>query len=591
MKRQSLIEQFNSWRVKHITDKQFILLLSAVIGFLAGMAAVLIKNSVHFIQQLLTGWFAEGYENYLYIVLPAFGILVVVIFIKFILKQRIGDGVPNVLYAISKSNGLMKPHNIYSSIISSAITVGFGGSVGLEGPTVATGGAIGSNVGRVLQLNYKQIVSLLGFASAGAMAAIFKAPITAIVFALEVIMLDLTMASLIPLLIASTVAALTSYFFLGQNVLYPVEVHETFKLYHVLFYLALGVVTGFVSVYFIRTIDFAGKLFEKIKSWVFRLAIGGAALGLLVFLFPALYGEGYAAVNASLNGNYNYIFDHSLFYEFKGNISVTLLLLLVIALLKVVATSATFGSGGIGGIFAPTLFTGAYLGLAFALTVNYLQIGDIPVSNFALVGMAGMISGVIRGPLTAIFLIAEITGGYELIMPLMIVATVSYATGKIFEPNSAYTIMLARRIDLITHHKDKAVLSLMKIDSLIETNFKIVRSDATLGELVKVIADSTRNIFPVVNDDNNFLGLVFLDRVRHIMFRPDMYDTVLVRNLMFMPTTVVDYDDRMEDVAHKFQHSGKYNLVVLKDGKYMGFVSRANVFSKYREMLKEFSEH
>lgn len=591
MNRNILLIRFSKWRIKHINDRNFILMLSVIIGFLSGMAAVTIKNIVHFIQHSLTGWFSESVENYMFIIYPAIGLLLVVIFIKFILRQYVGDGVPNVLFAISKSNGLMKPHNIYSSIIASALTVGFGGSVGLEGPTVATGGAIGSNVGRVLRLNYKQIVSLLGFASAGAMAAIFKAPITAIVFALEVIMLDLTLSSLVPLLTASAVAAMTSYFFLGQNVLYPFEVKEAFKLQDVIYYIILGIATGFISVYFIRTIDFTGRFFEKIKSWLLRLAIGASALGILIFLFPALYGEGYISINNSLSGNLQHIFDHSLFFDFQGNITVTLLLLLAITVLKVVATSVTFGSGGIGGIFAPTLFTGAHFGLLYALVINHFGLGNLPVSNFALVGMAGMISGVIRGPLTAIFLIAEITGGYELIMPLMIVATISFATSRMFEPDSAYTIQLSKKIDIITHHKDKAVLSLMKIDSLIETDFKMVHPDATLGELVKIIEQSTRNIFPVVDDDNNFVGLVFLDRVRHIMFKPEMYDTVLVRNLMFVPTTMVYYDDKMEDVAHKFQHSGKYNLVVLKDGKYMGFVSRANVFSKYREMLKEFSEN
>ncbi|MBN2174357.1 MAG: chloride channel protein [Bacteroidales bacterium] len=591
MREESLLNRFNRWRISHITDRQFILILSIITGFLAGMAAVVIKNSVHFIEQMLTGWFTEDYFNFMYIFYPAMGILLVMIFIKFILRKPIGDGVPNVLYAISKSSGLMKPHNLFSSVISSSITVGFGGSVGLEGPTLATGAAIGSNIGRVLGLNYRQVVSLLGFASAGAMAAIFKAPITAIVFALEVIMLDLTMAAIVPLLMASVTAALTSYFFLGQNVLYPFEITSTFNLNNIPYYIVLGIITAAASLYFIRTIDFAGKQFARIKSWVVRFLIGATILGLLVFLFPALYGEGYSSINSALEGDFNYIFDRSLFFGFRGNVLVTLLLLLVISLMKVVATSATFGSGGIGGIFAPTLFTGGHLGLLFALTVNHFNLGNIPVSNFALVGMAGMIAGVIHGPLTAIFLIAEITGGYGLILPLMIVATISYALVKIFEPDSVYTIQLSKRIDIITHNKDKAVLSLLKIDSLIETNFKTISPDASLGDLVKVIEDSTRNIFPVVDKNDNFLGLVFLDRVRHIMFQPDMYNKVFVKNLMFMPTTIVQINDKMEDVAHKFQHSGKFNLVVLENGKYRGFVSRANVFSKYRDLLREFSEH
>jgi CIC family chloride channel protein len=591
MKYQHLLERFTNWRLKHISDRHFMLILSVIIGLAVGLAAVVIKNSVHFIQKLLTGWFAESYENLLYIAYPAVGILIVMIFIKFILRKPVGDGVPNVLFAISKTNGLMKPHNVYSSVITSSLTVGFGGSVGLEGPTVATGAAIGSNLGRVLGLNYKQIVSLLGFASAGAMAAIFKAPITAIVFALEVIMLDLTMSSLVPLLTSSVIAALTSYFFLGQNVLYPFQINESFHLGNVPYYVGLGIITALFSLYFIRTIAFAQKLFQKIKSWVLRFAIGASILGLLVFLFPPLFGEGYRTVNESLNGNYFTIFDSSIFYDYRNNIVAILLLLLVLTLFKVIATSATFGAGGIGGIFAPTLFTGAHVGLLYALTVNHFGLGEIPVSNFALVGMAGMISGVIHGPLTAIFLIAEITGGYHLIMPLMIVATISYGTVKFFEPDSVYTIQLSKKVHLITHHKDKALLSLMKIDSLIETNFSTIHPNANLRDLVKVISESTRNIFPVVDEHNKFYGIIIMDQVRHIMFRPEFYDTTNVKNLMFMPTNIVQIEEPMEDVAQKFQHSGKYNLVVLDNDRYVGFVSRANVFSKYRELLKDISEH
>jgi CIC family chloride channel protein len=590
MKTKSWVGDFTKWRVKHLSDRQFILILSVVIGLLSGLSAVIIKNSVHFIQELLTGWFAESNQNYLFIAYPAIGILFVMIFIKLILKQPIGDGVPNVLYAISKSNGIMKPHNLYSSIVSSSLTVGFGGSVGLEGPTVATGAAIGSNAGRILGLNYKQIVSLLGFASAGAMAAIFKAPIAAIVFALEVIMLDLTMSALVPLLTSSAVAALTSYFFLGQNVLYPFDVKDTFNMSNVPYYVVLGIITALFSLYFIRTISFAQKIFHKVKSWIIRLIAGASILGLLVFLFPVLFGEGYQSINSSLNGDYNNIFESSFFYQFRESMPATIILLLVITLFKVIATSATFGAGGIGGVFAPTLFTGANVGLLFALTVNYFGFGNLPVSNFALVGMAGLISGVIHGPLTAIFLIAEISGGYQLIMPLMIVATISYATVKIFEPDSVYTIQLSKNIGLITHHKDKAVLSLMNIHSLIEKDFTVIHSDATLRDLVKIISESSRNIFPVVDENQNFKGIILMDQVRHIMFKPELYDITSVKNLMFMPTNIIQISEPMEEVAHKFQHSGKYNLVVLDQGKYVGFVSRANVFSKYRELLKEFSE-
>jgi len=591
MNKLSLLERFINWRLKHISDQQFMLILSVVIGLAVGFSAVVIKNSVHFISQLLTSGFAVQYQNYLYFLYPAIGILGAVIFIKFVLKQHVGHGIPGVLYAKSKTNGLIKPHNMYSSIVTSALTVGFGGSVGLEGPTVATGAAIGSNVGRVLRLNYKQITSLLGFACAGAMAAIFKAPIAAIVFALEVIMLDLTMSALVPLLTASVTAALTSYFMFGMQVLYTFELKDDFLLKDIPFFILFGVLAGLVSVYFTRMYMFIGGFFEKIKAWYKKLILGGSLLGVLIFLFPSLYGEGYEAINSALSGNFDYLFDNSIFYAFKDNMYVTLALIGGIVLLKVIATSITFGSGGVGGIFAPSLFMGVNTGLLFAKATNYFNLGTISENNFALVGMSGLIAGVIHAPLTAIFLIAEITGGYGLFMPLMIVATISYGTVKIFEANSVYTIQLAKRGELLTHHKDKALLALMKIDSLIETNFSTIKPDATLRDLVEVISNSTRNLFPVVDEDQRFHGIIVMDQVRHIMFRPELYDSTYVKNLMFMPTNMVDIHDQMETVDHKFQHSGKFNLVVLDNGKYIGFVSRANVFSKYRELLKDFSEH
>jgi len=591
MDKQAPIERFINWRLKHITDRQFMLILSVIVGLSVGFAAVIIKNSVHFISGLLTSGFAVQYQNYLYFVYPTVGILGAVIFIKFVLKKHVGHGIPGVLHAKSKTNGLIKPHNMYSSIVTSALTVGFGGSVGLEGPTVATGAAIGSNIGRVLRLNYKQITSLLGFACAGAMAAIFKAPIAAIVFALEVIMLDLTMSALVPLLTASVTAALTSYFVFGMQVLYTFNLKDDFLLKDIPYYILFGVLAGLVSVYFTRMYMFIGGFFHKIDTWYKKLLLGGTILGGLIFLFPSLYGEGYEAINSALSGSFDYLYDNSIFYDYKDSMYVTLALIFGIVLLKVIASSITFGSGGVGGIFAPSLFMGVNTGLLFAKSINFFGLGNISENNFALVGMSGLIAGVIHAPLTAIFLIAEITGGYGLFMPLMIVATISYGTVKIFEANSVYTIQLARRGELLTHHKDKALLALMKIDSLIETNFSTIKPDGTLRDLVDVISNSTRNLFPVVDDDQGFHGIIVMDQVRHIMFNPELYDTTYVKNLMFMPTNMVDIHDPMETVAGKFQHSGKFNLVVLDKDKYVGFVSRANVFSKYREMLKDFSEH
>lgn len=571
-------------------SNRLMIILSIIVGLLSGLVAVIVKNLVFFIQNLLTSGFENDYSNIRYVFYPAVGIFIVLIFIKYILRRPVRDGIPNVLHSISKTHGKISPHNTYSSVITSAFTVGFGGSVGLEGPTVVTGAAIGSTLAKMLGLSYKQVVTVLGFAAAAAMSAIFKAPIAAIVFALEVILFDMTMTALVPLLLASIVAALTSYAFLGQNVLYPFQVEYTFDLSETLYYFGLGIFAALISVYYIKGYVYSGKIFEKIKGWVGKFLTGAGILGLLIFLLPSLYGEGYEAINTALKGDLNFVFDNSIFYGFKGNGAFALLLLLAIILLKVVATSVTFRAGGIGGIFAPTLFIGAMVGLFFAKFLSYIGLIDLPISNFVLVGMAGLLAGVVHAPLTAIFLIAEITGGYSLLFPIMIVATTSYGITRMLSPRSIYTIQLSKRGDMLTHHKDKAMLSMMSIEPLIEKNFNTVSPDANLGDLVKIIADSTRNIFPVVDDEGNFFGIVIMDQIRHLMFQPELYKKTSVRSLLFYPSSVVLLKDDMETVAQKFQHSGKYNLAVLDNNKYLGFVSRANVFSKYRQLLKDFSE-
>ncbi|MCF8298450.1 MAG: chloride channel protein [Saprospiraceae bacterium] len=589
MQRKKLVRRITVWRLKHISNSQFMGILGVIIGLAVGLSAVVIKNTVHLIQYILKHGFIGEYQKFIYLAYPAIGILLAVLFIRYIIRQRVGHGIPSVLYAISEDEGKIKSHNMFSSIVTSALTVGFGGSVGLEGPTVATGAAVGSNIGKSLHLTYKQITLLLGCACAGALAAIFKAPIAAIVFALEVIMLDLTMASLVPLLLASVTAVLTSYLFLGQDVLYHFELIDKFRIKDLHLYILLGILTGFVSVYFTRMYMFIGKVFDKLKSWYWKLIVGGLVLGILIFIFPALYGEGYESINSCLKGDLTYLFKHSLFFDYQNNIIVVLLILLAIVIFKVIATSVTFGSGGIGGIFAPTLFIGANTGLLFAKFFDYFKM-DISLSNFALVGMAGCIAGVLHAPLTAIFLIAEITGGYQLFLPLMITATISYATIRIFETNSVYTIQLAKRGQLITHHKDKAMLKRMKIDELIETNFLTISYDANLRDLVKIVSESQRNIFPVIDEDNTFQGLIIMDDIRKIMFKPELYDITPVSRLMIIPDITIDPDESMEEIAHKFHKSSNFNMPVLKDGKYLGFVSRANIFSAYRELLKEFSE-
>lgn len=591
MKKLTLTRRLLSWRLKHLTGNQFILLLSVIIGVASGFSAVIIKKLVHLISHYASELTTTSHKNLWIIVLPTFGILLAVLFIKYIIKRPVRHGVPNVLYAISKNNGILNRHNMFSSIIASALTVGMGGSVGLEGPTVSTGAAIGSNLGRAFRLNHKQLILLLGAASSAALAAIFKAPIAAIVFSIEVIMLDLTMSSILPLLMASASAIITSYYFMGQNVLYPFEVTHLFTLNELPYYILLGIFTGLISVYFIKTYVFIEDQFAKINNIYGKLLVGGITLGVLLAFFPTLYGEGYQDINSGLAGNIDYLFNNSIFSIFNHNGYLILLLLLVVILLKVIAASVTFGAGGVGGVFAPTLYTGVNAGLFFALIINKLGLHKLPINNFALIAMAGMIAGVLHAPLTGIFLIAELSGGYQLFVPLMITATFSFFIVKLFTRHSVYTIQLARRKELITHNKDKAILSLMNVQSLIETNFSTINVDATLGDLVKTVSHSQRNVFPVVDNDNNMVGVVFINDIRHIIFKPELYNTTYVRDLMFMPQPTVDPDESMEDVAKKFSKSQHYNLPVLKNGKYIGFVSRANVFSTYREKLREFSEY
>lgn len=573
-----------------MNHRTFLMIISVVIGILSGISAIILKNAVHFIQELLISSAPIYRENFLYFALPAIGILLAILFVKYVIKDHVEHGVPSILYAISRSNGIIRRHNMFSSIVTSALTVGFGGSVGLEGPTLATGAAVGSNLGQYLRLSYKDLILMMTLACAGAMAAIFKSPIAAIVFAVEVLMIDLTMASLIPLLIASVTALLTSYFFLGNSVLYPFEVTEAFYYKHIPYYLILGVFTGFISVYFTRMYIRIEKYFKRISNWWLRWISGGMILGMLIFFFPALYGEGYEAVNTCMKGDYSPLFNGSPFYEFQDSIWVVFLLFILVLFFKVVATATTFGAGGVGGIFAPSLFMGVIAGLFYAEMVNYSGLTLLSGSNFAMVGMSGVIAGVLHAPLTGIFLIAEITGGYDLIIPLMLVSTISYATTRMFVTNSVYTYQLAARGELITHDKDKTAMSLLRVNDLIETDFRTIGPDARLRDLIRVISESTRNIYPVVDENNRFFGFVRLDDVRHIMFKQELYDQVIVKDIMVRPDTFVSPDDSMETVTEKFAHYDKYNLPVLLNGIYIGFVSRANVFRNYREIVRKFSE-
>jgi CIC family chloride channel protein len=589
IKPEKILGSFLKWRLRHISNRQFIMFLSILMGIASGLGAVAIKNSVHFISVLVQNKIHPEGPAYIFLFSPIFGILLAVLFIKYILKRPVRHGIPNVLYALSKRGGRIRPHNMFSSIITSSLTVGFGGSVGLEGPTVSTGAAIGSNIGQLFHLNFRQITLLLGCASSAAMSAIFKAPIAAIVFALEVIMLDLTLTAIVPLLMASASAVLTSYLFLGQQVLYPVNITETFVINDLLFYILLGIVTGFVAVYFTKVYLYIEHLFKKLKTARSRLLVGGLCLGVLLFFFPSLYGEGYDVINKALSGDVSFLFETELFSGLQYFWPALVILMLLVIGLKVVATSITFGSGGVGGIFAPTLFIGANTGLLFAIIVNQLGWHDISEQNFALVAMGGLIAGVLQAPLTGLFLIADVTGGYELFLPLMITATISFATAKTFIKNSVYHHQLAQRKELLTHDKDQVVLALMNVSKLIETDFSIIPLEATLGDLVKVVSRAHRNLFPVVDENGLLHGMVKMDDVRNIIFKPELYETTKVRDLMYMPKYYISPDDSMEDLVEMFRTSGRFNIAVIDKGKYLGFISRANAFTAYRNFVKRFS--
>lgn len=556
-----------------------------------GFAAILLKNAVFFIHQFVSSGINRTGFNLIYLALPFIGILLSYLFVKYVVRDNISHGISKVLSAISKNNSIIKAHNMFTSMIASTLTVGLGGSVGLEAPIVMTGSAIGSNFSKFLRLDYHTTTLMIGCGAAGAIAGIFKAPVAAIIFALEVLMLDLTMASLIPLLISAATGTTLAYFFMGSENLFhfPVSDHP-FRLANIPFYVILGVLTGLVSIYFTKANLSIEKQFQRLPSGFVKLMAGGLITSVLVFIFPPLFGEGYDTLSALLNGKGMTLLEGSFFYPVGANYFLLLLFLMLILIFKVVAMSATTAGGGVGGVFAPSLFMGGVTGFFLSKVVNFFFEGRLPESNFVLAGMAGVMAAVMHAPLTAIFLIAEITGGYAFFVPLMITAVIAYLTIIPFEPHSIYTKRLAQQGELITHDKDKAVLNRLSIESLIETNFNTVQPDATLGDFVKIVSKSQRNVFPVVDHDGLFLGVVFINDVREIIFKPELYDTVYVSNLMFMPDAYVDKSATMEDVAARFQETANYNIPVLQEGRYVGFVSRANVFSAYRKMVKEFSK-
>lgn len=590
-KSEKLFRKFLKWKYKHISNKQFINIASAVIGLLAGLGAVVLKNLTHLIQELLEGEFIKNIHQAFYFIFPVIGLLIVLLTVKYIIKKPVGHGIPSTLFAISKLKGIMPRHQMWASLITAPITVGFGGSVGLEGPTVATGAALGSNFARLFHLNQTTRTLLIGAAAAGAMASIFKAPIAAIIFAVEIFSLELTIASMIPLLLASITAVLTSYFFFGDDVLLHFQVQDKFELIDVLFYVLLGVITATVSIYFSKVYFGVGTFFKRFASPYKRLLIGGALLGTIIYFVPPLFGEGFSTINNILKGNISEVLRNNIFNTATDDIWIIVALLLGLIVFKVVAMAFTFGAGGVGGVFAPTLFTGSISGYLVAMIINYSNIfsHQLSLTNFAMVGMTGLMAGVLQAPLTAIFLIAEITGGYELFIPLMIVASISFLITKKYIPHNIYAAELAKKGQLITHDKDKNVLMMLDLDKVIETNFIILYPEMKLGEILKnAVTKSSRNHFPVVNEDHEFLGILTLDDIRGIMFNTDLYETVNVRSLMHSASDIIYYEkDSAEEILNKFKRTGAWNLVVVKNGKYFGFISKSRLLTAYRRKLIE----
>ena len=593
-KKISLLEKVVTWREKHVSDRQFTLLLSFFVGLFSAVAAFVLHTLIHQIQHLLRSGFKMESSNWLYLVFPVVGIYLTYLFVKYVVKDNISHGITRVLYAISSKRSRLKRHNTWSSVAASAITIGFGGSVGAEAPIVLTGSAIGSNLGQLFRMDNKTLMLLVGCGASAAIAGIFKAPIAGLVFTLEVLMVDLTMASLLPILVASVTATCFSYLFTGTSSLFDYHMDAAWELQRVPPTILLGVACGLLSLYFMRMMTWCENGFARMARYPYlKLLVGAILLSSLIFCFPALYGEGYDSLQIFINGkteaDWNQLLNQSLF---AGNGNLLVLYVGLVTLTKVFATSATNGAGGCGGTFAPSLFIGGFMGFFFSRVWNMHQIGVyVPEKNFTLLGMAGVMAGVMHAPLTGIFLIAELTGGYQLFLPLMIVSVVSYLTISLFEPHSIYAMRLAREGKLITHHTDHAVLTLMSLDSVIEREYTPVHSDMEMGQLVHVISRSRTNYIPVCDDAGGLLGEIDITRLRHVLFRTELYHRFKVSQIMTQPLAVLSVNDVMEDVMHTFDRTNASTLPVLdRDRHLLGYISRARMFTMYRQMVADMSE-
>ncbi|MCC8035557.1 MAG: chloride channel protein [Rikenellaceae bacterium] len=590
MKKAEVVYRWLMLLTKRLTDKQLMLILAIVVGLLAGLGTYIFEELLHGIKHALVSWFRADEASLLYFIYPGVGIVLASLFVRYVIKDNISEGVTRVLYAMSRTGSRIKPHNCYSSIVGGATTIGFGGSVGPEAPIVLTGSAIGSNIGKFMRLNYKQITTLLGCGAAAALAAIFKAPITGLVFVMEILMLDITMASIIPLLISSVSATTLIFILKGFDPILHIAGVETFDLRNIPMYIALGLSCGLISYYFTTVNSAIAERFHGLDRQYKKWILGGAILGLLIFIFPPLYGEGYESFTELMHGRIDTLFNNSLFYKYKDVPWVIIIYLTAILFFKVVAMAATNAAGGVGGTFAPSLFVGAFTGGVIAYISNTMFGMELPIINFTLVGMAGVMAGVMKAPLTSIFLIAELSNGYGLFIPLMIVTAVSFLLSYYFEPYSIYTKKLEQRGELLTHNKDKSVLVFLNLGELMETDFYELGENATLGDVVKLISTVRRNIFPVVSREGVLLGLVQLDDLRADMFDQQKYGTPVDRYMIPPMDTILPHE-QTQSVLDKFETTKAWMLpVVDRDNRYLGFISKSRILAAYRQQLVEISE-
>lgn len=597
----TFLEKMVCWREKHLTEQQFVLFLAFLTGLAGAISALILKWLIHSFQHLLTFSFVDG-ANYLYLLYPVLGILLAGCYVRYILKDDIGHGVTKILYAISQRKSIIKTHNMYSSVLASSVTIGFGGSVGAEAPIVLTGSAIGSNLGRMFRMDQHTLMILLGCGATAGIAGIFKAPIAGLLFTVEVLMLDLTAFSIMPLLISSVTAASVAYAVEGSTALFSFSDTMDFTVERIPFVILLGIVCGFASLYFTRTTFWAEDMFKKIKSPWTKWMVGGSILSILIFLLPPLYGEGYESIQHIYDGHYDAITNNSIFHQFMGSMDdgalplTSFLVLcgfvLLVMATKSVATAATNGGGGCGGTFAPSLFLGNLTGFLFAFVLNRLGVYTfLPAPNFAVMGMAAVMSGVMHAPLMGVFLSAELTGRFDLFLPLLIASCISYGTIRIFEPYSIYTRRLAQKGELITHHKDKAVLTLLKLEDFVEHDYQVIGPEMMLGELVELVSEAKHNTFPVCDDDGQFMGIVTLDEIRNIMFQPRLYKRYSVSDIMIGPLAKVNPSMNMAEVMNLFDNTNAWNLPLIDNsGQYIGMLSRNHIYNKYRSVLRTFSE-